>query len=57
MIFLSAYGREETIVKALEAGAADYIVKPFSPGELTARVRTALRKRSHARPVRGSGSW
>ena len=46
VIFLSAYGREETIVRALEAGAADYIVKPFSPPELTARVRAALRKRT-----------
>ena len=30
VIFISGYGREETIVRALEAGAADYIVKPFS---------------------------
>ena len=28
-----------TIVKALDGGAADYLVKPFSPSELTARVR------------------
>ena len=39
VIFLSAYGRDETVVRALEAGAADYIVKPFSDAELTARVR------------------
>ena len=50
VIFLSAYGREETIARALEAGAADYIVKPFSPTELTARVRAALRKRSKPDP-------
>ena len=31
VIFVSAYGRGETIAQALEAGAADYIVKPFSP--------------------------
>ena len=48
VIFLSAYGREETIARALEAGAADYIVKPFSPTELTARVGAALRR--HTRP-------
>ncbi|MCY4025850.1 MAG: response regulator, partial [Acidobacteria bacterium] len=36
VIFISAYGREETIVRALEAGAADYLVKPFSAAELTA---------------------
>ena len=46
VIFLSAYGRDETIVRALEVGAADYIVKPFSPTELTARVRAALRGRA-----------
>ena len=45
VIFLSAYGRDETVVKALEMGAVDYIVKPFSPMELVARIQTALRKR------------
>ena len=44
VIFVSAYGRDETIARALEAGAADYIVKPFSPTELVARVRAALRR-------------
>ena len=43
VIFISGYGRDETIARALEAGAADYIVKPFSPMELTARIRAALR--------------
>ena len=42
VIFISAYGRDETVARALEAGAADYIVKPFSPTELVARVRAAL---------------
>ena len=46
VIFISAYDRDETIVRALDAGAVDYIVKPFSPSELTARVRAALRRRS-----------
>ena len=46
VIFISAYGRDETIAKALAAGAADYIVKPFSPTELTARIQAALRKRA-----------
>jgi DNA-binding response OmpR family regulator/signal transduction histidine kinase len=46
VIFISAYERDETIARALEAGAADYIVKPFSPMELTARVRAALRHRA-----------
>ena len=43
VIFISAYGRDETIARALESGAADYIVKPFSPTELVARVKAALR--------------
>ena len=46
VIFISGYGRDETIARALEAGAVDYVVKPFSPTELTARVRAALRQRS-----------
>ena len=45
VIFISAYGRDETIARALELGAEDYLVKPFSPTELVARVRAALRRR------------
>ncbi|MDE0343605.1 MAG: response regulator [Deltaproteobacteria bacterium] len=50
VIFISAYGRDETVAKALEAGAADYIVKPFSPTELVARVRAALRRHEEPEP-------
>ena len=50
VIFISGYGRDETIVRALEAGAVDYLVKPFSGAELTARVRAALRRREGAAP-------
>ena len=50
VIFISAYGRDEVVVKALEAGAADYVVKPFSPTELVARVGTALRRRAAPEP-------
>ena len=50
VIFISAYGRDETIARALEVGATDYIVKPFSPTELTARVRAALRRRAGSAP-------
>ena len=45
VIFLSAYGQEETVAKAFDMGATDYVVKPFSPTELAARIRAALRKR------------
>ena len=48
VIFLSAYGRDEIIARAFEAGATDYMVKPFSPTELVARVRGALRRRMAA---------
>ncbi len=50
VMFISCYGRDETIARALDAGAADYIVKPFSPTELTARVRAALRRRAEPDP-------
>ena len=50
VIFISAYDRDETIVRALDAGAADYIAKPFTPSELTARVRAALRRRAEPEP-------
>ena len=50
VIFISGYGRDETIVHALESGAVDYVVKPFSPGELTARIGAALRRRTASEP-------
>ena len=46
VIFISGYGRDQIIAKALEAGAADYVVKPFSPTELVARIQAALRGRA-----------
>ena len=50
VIFISGYGRDETIARAFESGAADYIVKPFSATELTARVGAALRARAGTAP-------
>ena len=46
VIFLSVYGQEEVVARAFDMGAADYVVKPFSPTELAARIRAALRKRA-----------
>ncbi len=46
VIFLSAYGQEDMIAKAFDMGAVDYVVKPFSPTELAARIRSALRART-----------
>ena len=44
VIFLSAYGQDDFVARAFESGAADYVVKPFSPTELVARIRSALRR-------------
>ncbi|AKJ43309.1 KDP operon transcriptional regulatory protein KdpE [Pragia fontium] len=46
IIVLSARVSEEVKVEALDAGADDYLVKPFGVSELMARVRVALRRRS-----------
>ena len=46
IIILSVQKDEENIVKALDNGATDYLVKPFRTGELLARVRSALRNSS-----------
>jgi two-component system KDP operon response regulator KdpE len=43
IIVISARGQEEHKISALDTGANDYITKPFSTGELLARVRVALR--------------
>jgi len=44
IIVLSVRGEERTKVEALDAGADDYVTKPFSTKELLARVRAALRR-------------
>jgi two-component system KDP operon response regulator KdpE len=43
IIVLSAHGQEQDKVQALDEGADDYLTKPFSVGELLARIRVALR--------------
>ena len=50
VIFLSAYGREEQVARAFDMGADDYVVKPFSATELSARIRATLRRRAAAEP-------
>ena len=49
ILVLSAIGDEEQKVKALEAGADDYITKPFGARELVARLQAALRRSEGAR--------
>lgn len=44
IIMVTAKGEETDVVLGLELGADDYVVKPFSPRELVARVRAALRR-------------
>ena len=50
VIFLSAHGQEQLVARALDEGAADYLVKPFSPLKLAARLRLALRRREMPEP-------
>ncbi len=44
VMILSVIDNEADIVKALDNGATDYITKPFRPGELLARIRSAIRR-------------
>ena len=44
IIVLSVRGEEQTKVQALDAGADDYVTKPFGMDELSARIRAALRR-------------
>jgi DNA-binding response OmpR family regulator len=46
IIMLTVRGADDDVVAALEAGADDYVVKPFSPRQLVARVRAVLRRAS-----------
>lgn len=46
IIMLTARGEEEDKVRGLEAGADDYVTKPFSPKELVARIKAVMRRSS-----------
>ena len=50
VIFLLVYAQDDVIAQAFDAGAEDYVVKPLSPTELSARIRAALRRREMPEP-------
>ncbi len=52
IIMLTAKGQEEDKVKGLNAGADDYVTKPFSVPELMARVRTNMRRAPEILPIK-----
>ena len=56
VIIISARDRESEKVKALDMGADDYVVKPFSPRELVARVKAVL-ARTMPKPAESTGSY
>lgn len=55
VIFLTARSGEVDKIVGLELGADDYLAKPFSPRELTARIRAVLRRSHDASPVTSAG--
>ena len=57
VLFLTARDDEVDRILGLELGADDYLVKPFSPRELVARVRAILRRTREARLPRRSSAW
>ena len=56
ILVLSARGQEGDKIAALDAGADDYVTKPFAIGELTARMRAALRRAARGASAAGDDS-
>jgi DNA-binding response OmpR family regulator len=57
IIMLTAALRDEDIIRGLESGADDYVVKPFSPNVLLARIRAVLRRQTPRANEKGSPSF
>jgi DNA-binding response OmpR family regulator len=49
VVFLSAKGQESEVQAGLQAGAAEYILKPFSPDQLTARITAILGQKNNGK--------
>ena len=56
VIFLTASGDENSVVKGLDMGADDYISKPFRPRELVSRINSVIRRSSGIKPAIKIGS-
>lgn len=57
VILITARDTVEERINGLDSGADDYVIKPFAPSELLARIRALLRRRSgHASPVLSNGT-
>ena len=56
VIFLTASGNENSVVKGLDLGADDYISKPFRPRELASRIRSVLRRSGQTQSIVELGS-
>jgi two-component system, OmpR family, KDP operon response regulator KdpE len=55
VIMLTARDANEDVVRGLDAGADDYVTKPFHPAQLRARIRAVLRRQHRAGSASGSG--
>lgn len=57
VILITARDTVEERINGLDSGADDYVIKPFAPSELLARIRALLRRRSgHATPILSNGT-
>jgi DNA-binding response OmpR family regulator len=50
VVVVTARDDEAEIIRVLDAGADDYVIKPFGPGQIDARIRAVLRRAAHDEP-------
>jgi two-component system, OmpR family, KDP operon response regulator KdpE len=53
VVVVTARDDETEIIRVLDAGADDYVIKPFGPGQIDARIRAVLRRAAHEEPAGG----